>query len=227
MSSSKPVEQTELSSFIHSFEVSCNATPLWRIHGVDRVLQHGPHDVDILVVARSNFVVELAHAPPWIVRKSHKWSQHCRTAITLSSLWKHKSNLMLLETEHAYETSGWTIVSRLMPLPTRLYNTLAPPHIQRSKCKGVLDESNLLQSKGPSRSATLAQNEDKTLRSPKVKMKKLKQLMYLPDGQIEKMASLSRSLCKLSRSTRRTLYLTLVGSYWSCTTNWSITTCKD
>jgi hypothetical protein len=50
--------------------------------------------------------------------------------------------------------------------------------------------------------------------------------MYLPDGLIEKMASLSRSFCKLSRSTRWTLFLTRVGSYWSYTTNWSITTCK-
>lgn len=80
--------------------------------------------------------------------------------------------------------------------------------LQRSRCKGVLDESNLWQSEGPAISATLVQNEDKNLHSPKVKMKKLKQLMYLPDGLIETRASLSRSLGKLSRPTQLTLFLT-------------------
>lgn len=191
------------------------------------MLQHGPHDVDILVVARSNFVVELAHAPPWIVRKSHKWSQHCRTAITLSSLWKHKSNLMLLETEHTYETSGWTYVSRLIPYANNIVqHTSSTPHCNVANAKECL--TNQISCNLKDRPDQLHWLKMKIrLRAPKVKMKKLKQLMYLPDGQIEKMASLSRSLCKLSRSTRRTLFLTLVGSYWSCTAYWNITTCKD
>lgn len=77
---------------------------------------------------------------------------------------------------------------------TIVQHTSSTPQLQRSKCKEVFDESNILQSNGPARLVTLVQNEDKTHRSPKVKTTKLKQLMYLPDGLIEKMASLSRSL---------------------------------